>query len=79
MPQGPFCGMPEGVWELDLLTDLKLLRSGIETYKYPGSMPAMPAAAASQMVTGSSKLGVFTMLEEQVRDGERWRRGPGGG
>jgi hypothetical protein len=34
--QGPFCGMPEGVWKLDLLTDLRLLRSGLETYKYPG-------------------------------------------
>ena len=61
--------MPEGIWELDLLTDLKLLRSGIETYKYPGNMPAMPAAAASQMVTGSTQLGVFTMLEEQVLGG----------
>lgn len=33
-------------------------------------MPALPAAAASQMVTGSTKLGVFTLLEEQV--GRRW-------
>ena len=36
--QGPFCGMPEGVWNLDLLTDLRLIRSGLETYKYPGTI-----------------------------------------
>mmetsp|Transcript_35446 Transcript_35446/g.57217 ORF Transcript_35446/g.57217 Transcript_35446/m.57217 type:complete len:386 (-) Transcript_35446:176-1333(-) len=65
--QGPFCGVPEGVWELDALTDLRLLRSGIETYKYPGSMPSIPASAATQMVSGSASLGIFTMLEEQAR------------
>jgi hypothetical protein len=54
--------MPAGVYELDLLTDLALHRSGIETFKYPGAVPSMPAAAASQMVTRSAKLGSHNSL-----------------
>ena len=68
--QGPFCGIPDSVWELDALADLRLQRSGIETFKYAAErtrVPSIPAVAASQMVTGSSRLGVFTMLEEQAR------------
>jgi len=63
----PFCGLPDSVWELDFLTDVKLYRSGVEMYRYPGALPKLPATGVTNVLSGVGKLGIFTMLEDQAR------------